>query len=137
MTKKTNNPASKDLDFDFRTIKSFEDACAKTNVDPSKLPDVSLLPEGFQKPIVNAYKLMIIYLAINNGWVPDWSDYNQYKYYPYFGVAPSGAGFSGSDYGYAYTHACVGSRLCTDTSEKALYIGRQFGAEYEENFLYK
>lgn len=40
MTKKTNNPAVKDLDFDYRTIKSFEDACAKTNVDPSQLPDV-------------------------------------------------------------------------------------------------
>jgi hypothetical protein len=137
MTKNTNDPAIKDLDFDFRTIKSFEDACAKSNVNPSQLPDVSMIPEGFQKPIVNAYKLMIIYLAINNGWVPDWRNSSQKKWYPYFQVAPSGAGFSDS-YDYCtLTFADVGSRLCTDTSEKALYIGRQFRAEYEENFLYK
>lgn len=26
--------------FDFRTIKSFEDACAKEKIDPTALPDV-------------------------------------------------------------------------------------------------
>ncbi len=86
--------------FDFRTIKSFEDACAKQNVDPTALPDVSMIPEDLRKPIIAAYKLMIIFLAINNGWRPDWSDSDQYKYFPWYRVLSSGFGFSDSDCSY-------------------------------------
>jgi len=122
--------------FDFRTIKSFEDACAKQNVDPTALPDVSMIPEDLRKPIIAAYKLMIIFLAINNGWRPDWSDSNQYKYFPWYRVLSSGFGFSYSDYFYGNADTIVGSRLCTDSSEKALYIAEQFKTEYQEYFLY-
>jgi len=123
-------------DFDFRTIKSFEDACQKEAVDPIKLPDVSMIPEEFRKAIINAYKLMIIYKAINNGWIADWGNINQYKYFPWFEVLSSGFGFSNSVYNYGITDASVGSRLCTDTREKALYIADQFATEYKEFFLY-
>lgn len=122
--------------FDFRTIKSFEDACAKEYIDPTALPDVSMIPDEFRKPIVNAYKLLIIFKAINNGWRPDWSKSSQGKYYPWYEVLSSGFGFSLSDYHYAYPGTAVGSRLCTDTSEKALYIAEQFKTEYQEYFLY-
>jgi hypothetical protein len=122
--------------FDFRTIKSFEDACTKENIDPTALPDVSMIPEEFRKPIINAYKLMVIFKAINNGWRPDWSKSSQGKYFPWYRVLSSGFGFSGSYYGYDRTNTDVGSRLCTDTSEKALYIAEQFKEEYKEYFLY-
>lgn len=122
--------------FDYRTIKSFEDACAKENIDSTALPDVSMIPKEFRKPIINAYKLYIIFKAINNGWRPDWSKSSQWKYYPWYGVLSSGFGFSDSLYGYGLTRTGVGSRLCTDTSEKALYIAEQFHEEYKEFFLY-
>lgn len=122
--------------FDFRTIKTFEDACKKENIDPTALPDVSMIPEDLRKPQISAYKLMIIFKAINNGWRPDWSKSSQWKYYPWFRVLSSGFGFSDSLYSYAITFTSVGSRLCTDTSEKALYIAEQFKAEYQEYFLY-
>jgi hypothetical protein len=122
--------------FDFRTIKSFEDACAKENIDPTALPDVSMIPEDLRKPIISAYKLMIIFLAINNGWRPDWSKSSQWKYYPWYRVLSSSFGFSHSNYNFDFTHTNVGSRLCTDTSEKAMYIAEQFKAEYQEFFLY-
>ena len=121
--------------FDFRTIKTFEDACKKLNIDPSKLPDVSSVPEEFAKPIVAGYKLMVIYKAINNGWEPDWSDWGQYKYYPWFEVLSSGVGFSNSNYHFVCTNTSVGSRLCTDTSEKATYAGKQFENIYKDYFL--
>jgi hypothetical protein len=134
MSPKTTKSKEK---FYYKTIKSFEDACKKENIDPEKLPDVSMIPTSFQKAIINCYKLYIIFKAINNGWTPNWNDYNQYKYYPWFKVLSSGSGFafSYSHCGYGYAHAGVGSRLCTDTSEKALYIGEQFGKEYVEFFL--
>jgi hypothetical protein len=122
--------------FDFRTIKTFEDACTKEGIDPTALPDVSMIPEDLRKPIINAYKLMIIFKAINNGWRPDWSKSSQYKYFPWYKVLSSGFGFSDSDFSYVVASTGVGSRLCTDTSEKALYIAEQFQNEYQEYFLY-
>ena len=122
--------------FDFRTIKSFEDACVKENIDPTALPDVSMIPEDLHKPIISAYKLMIIFLAINNGWRPDWSKSSQYKYFPWYRVLSSGFGFSDSDFNCDSADTAVGSRLCTDTSEKAEYIAEQFQEEYKEYFLY-
>jgi len=122
--------------FDFKTIKTFKDACTKLALDPEHLPDVSMIPEEFGKPIIAAYKLMIIFKAINDGWIPDWNDWSQYKYYPWFRVLSSGFGFSGANFGITFANAGVGSRLCTDSSEKAMYVAEQFKAEYQEYFLY-
>jgi hypothetical protein len=34
---------------------------------------------------INAYvKLLVIVKAYNEGWMPNWEDKNEYKYYPYF-----------------------------------------------------
>ena len=121
--------------FDYKKIKTFEDACEALGIDPTKLPELTLLSEEFVKPIVSYYKLVIVYKAINNGWKPDWSNGSQYKYYPWFGLS-SGFGFSCSDYVYAGTDTYVGSRLCTDTREKAGYIAKQFEALYQEYLLF-
>jgi hypothetical protein len=131
MTKKTEKEC-----FDFRTIKSFEDACGHLGIDPLKLPDVSALSEEFSKPIIAYYKLIIIFKAINNGWEPDWSNSDQYKYFPWLSVLSSGFGFSRSRCVYGCTDAVVGSRLCTDTSEKSRYIANQFESEYKDFLLY-
>jgi hypothetical protein len=136
MTTKAKNIKKSSPEFDYTTIKTFEDACKKVNTDPAKLPDVSGIMEEFAKPIIAAYKLLIIYKAINNGWKPDWSNWDQYKYCPWFAVLSSGFGFSSSDFDFDYSATSVGSRLCTDTSEKALYIAEKFKAEYQEYFLY-
>jgi hypothetical protein len=137
MNKKANKPAPQEApDFDFSTIKTFEDACKHIRIT-TKLPDVSaLMDEDLRKPVIANYKLMVIFKAINNGWRPDWSNWNQYKYYPWFRVLSSGFGFSGSRYGCDHSVTGVGSRLCTDSSEKALYIAKQFEELYKECFLY-
>jgi hypothetical protein len=136
MTTTTKNEKKEAVKFDFRTIKTFEDACAHLDIDPTTVPDLSMIPEEFRKPLIAAYKLMIIYKAINNGWVPDWNDDDQQKHFPWFGVLSSGSGFSVSTSHYDCTVTDVGSRLCTDSSEKARYIAEQFEAEYVDYFLY-
>ncbi len=132
----TKNSEKKNEDFDYKTIKTFEDACKKENIDPEKLPGVNDLPEDLKKPIIAVYKLFLIFLAINNGWKPDWSNSNQYKYYPWYWVLSSGFGFDFSDDSFTLTTTYVGSRLCTDTSDKAKYIASQFEKEYQEYLLY-
>jgi len=133
-TKKSTAAAAKK--FDYKKIKTFEDACKKFGTDPAKLPDLNGIPEEFHKPIIAGYKLMIVYKAINNGWRPDWSNWSQYKYYPWFRVLSSGFGFSYACYTSDGTVASVGSRLCTDTSDKALFIAVHFEELYRDYLLY-
>ena len=123
-------------DFDYKTIKTFEDACKKENVNPKDLPIVDhLLPE-FRKPLIAAYKLFIIFKAINDGWEADYTNANQYKYFPWSRVLTSGVGFAHSHYACACTRADVGVRLCTNTPEKALYIAEQFADIRADYLLY-
>lgn len=138
MNKKEQKTAAQiEVEFDFRTIKTFEDACKQVRIT-TKLPDVSgLMDDDLRKPVIAAYKLMVVYKAINNGWRPDWSNYNQWKYFPWYSVLSSGFGFSASDYVYDHSGTGVGSRLCTDSREKALYIAEQFEDLYREYFLYQ
>ena len=84
--------------FDYKTIKSFEDACAKEGVDPTNLPGVSMIDKGMGKALIAAYKLFVIFKAINDGWTPNWNDSSEWKYFPLLEVAadkarPSGFGF--------------------------------------------
>lgn len=114
--------------FDFRSITTVEKAFEKCGYDPKAMPDLSGLPEQIRNALMSAYLLMVVFEAINDGWQPDFTDSNQVRYFPWPDVSRSGLGFSDSGYVYVSdrTHALVGSRLCTDSSAKALFILDQF-----------
>lgn len=115
---------------DYENIRSFEDACDKLGILPG---DVF---HPLDTPDEVAYKkLKVISKAVNDGWIPDWSNSDQYKYYPWFEVLPSGLGFSDADYYYSLTITYVGSRLCFETREKAEFVGTQFIDLYEDFLL--
>ncbi len=125
-----------------KNITTFEDACKKLGIDPLALPVVTGLPEKHQKAIVAHYKLVIIAEAINDGWTPNWNDYSQCKYYPWFRVEANNERFSG--FGLSYggcgitsSLTVVGSRLCYFSSDAAEYAGTQFKELYEESYLIK
>lgn len=114
-------------------VKSFEDACTILGLDPVKSIPYSE-PANDREKAINAYaKLDIIAEALNEGWKPDWSNYDQWKYSPYF-RNKSGFGLSCNDYGSWLTNANVGSRLCFPTSKLATYAGTQFEETYRELF---
>ena len=115
---------------DYKTIKTYDDAVEARPVD-----DDDIIYETDSPHIVAYKKICHIIKTINNGWTPDWSNNNQYKYNPYFKVSPSGSGFSDSACGYDYSFTCVGSRLLTDSSEKALYMANQFQDLYVQYLL--
>lgn len=71
-------------------------------------------------------QLLIIAEAIREGWIPDFDNENQKKWYPYFIKSGSGWAFRATRYDYTFTNATVGSRLCFPTQELAEYFGRQF-----------
>lgn len=117
-------------------VKSFEDACQLLGIEP-KVPEVSMLPENHQKAIVAHYKLVIIAEAVNEGWKPNWDNWDERKYYPWFDLegSSSGAGFSYFDCDVWRTVSSVGSRLCFKTWELAEHIGKTFIYLYKDYFL--
>ena len=120
-------------------ITSFEGACKAQEIS-SVLPDVSALPEKHQKSILAFYMLTIIIQALNEGWTPNWSNVNEYKYYNYFFIKadkkrPSGFGFSVSFCTIASSYSGVGSRLCFKSEELAAFAREQFKDLYQDYLL--
>ncbi|MCL1657435.1 hypothetical protein M2T79_12590 [Elizabethkingia miricola] len=117
-------------------VKSFEDACQLLGIEPN-VPEVSMLPENHKKAIVAHYKLVIIAEAVNEGWKPNWDNWDERKYYPWFDLegSSSGAGFSYCDCDCWHAASGVGSRLCFKTWELAEYIGKTFIDLYKDYFL--
>lgn len=77
-----------------------------------------------------------------DGFVPDFSDSEQDKWYPRFRYDDAAAGFVCADAHYTSTHytptnvaAYINSRLCFNTSERAEQFGRQFADLYNKVFL--
>lgn len=111
-------------------IKTFEDALKEA--DPEVISDCAIFPTD-TVDVVAYKKLKLIIAVINEGVILDWKNFNQRKWIPYFDMS-SGFGFGGSDCGYDFTYADVGSRLCFATREKSDYTATQFLDIYKDYF---
>lgn len=84
-------------------------------------------------------KLFTIAQAWNkeDGFVPDFSNRNQWKYFPWFTYNNDAAGFvfADTDITPVSAYSDVGSRLCFKTSERAEQFGKQFAELYNKVFL--
>jgi hypothetical protein len=110
----------------YTEIKTFEDACDELGIDPDDVYNKKDLPDE-----IAFKKLKVIAKAINNGWVPNWNDKNQYKWFPYFNLS-SGFGFSRSYYYCTAADSIVCSRLCFETNQLSSYVGQQFEDLYKD-----
>lgn len=105
-------------------VKSFEDARNMTG--RPDVPDFSNLPTDMRKHFEAQYKMIVIAEALNEEWIPDWDNYDEYKYYPWFEMSPSSFAFDVSFCDYAFAFAGSGSRLKFRTRELAEYAAKQF-----------
>ena len=105
-------------------IKTFEDAMQATG--RKEVPDFSSFPEDMRKHFEALFKMVVIVEALNEGWKPDWDNYNERKYYLWFEMSPSSFAFFGSDFAYECALAGSGSRLKLKSRELAKYRGEQF-----------
>lgn len=84
-------------------------------------------------------KLFTIAQAWNliDGFVPDFSDWNQDKWFPWFKYDKDSAVFVFAHTAHAPTNATapVGFRLCFKTSERAKQFGKKFADLYNKVFL--
>ena len=74
-----------------------------------------------------------------DGFVPDFSDSSQYKYFPWFVYDKDAAGFVFANAANAasYAYASFGSRLCFKTANRARQFGEKFADLYNQVFLFK
>lgn len=74
-----------------------------------------------------------------DGFVPDFSNSRQYKYYPWFVYDKDAAGFVYATTNRAASNASasVGSRLCFKTANRARQFGEKFVDLYNQVFLFK
>jgi hypothetical protein len=117
-------------------IRTFEDACEVLGLDPKQLPIVENLPEKDRQSIIAYYRLTIIVRALNEGWEPDFSNWDEWKYWNWFYIAPYGAAAgcacATTANAASNTSASIGSRLCFKTRELATYAREQFRDLYFE-----
>lgn len=110
---------------------TFEGCCYYLGID-THLPDVFFLPKKHAKAIISNYKLWVIAEAWNkrDGFVPDYDNSSQLKYYPYFRKDISGFAFIDSGYDYTSANVGSGSRLSFKTAARA----KEFGLVYIDLF---
>ena len=72
-----------------------------------------------------------------DGFVPDFSDWHQDKWFPWFKYDKDAAGFVFANTNYSPTNAYAyfGSRLCFKSSARAAQFGKQFAYLYNKVFL--
>lgn len=113
---------------------TWEEVCQKAGIDPNQLPDVSWMPQDLQPYMIAAYKLAIIHDVLNEGWVPDWSNSNEYKYYAWWNMNDSNAPLGFSYYGYvcAFTYTSLGARQFLKSSELVEHAAEHFIDVYRD-----
>lgn len=75
-------------------------------------------------------ELSIIIQALNEGWVPDFSNSNEYKWYVYMKHV-AGSGLAYYDVDYWITSSNAGARLALKSRELGEYAGQQFENKYK------
>ena len=105
-------------------IKTFEDAMEATG--RKDIPDFSTFPEDMRKHFEAMFKMVVIVEALNEGWKPDWDNWGERKYYPWFDMSPSSFAFHVSFCDHTGAYAGSGSRLKLKSRELAVYAGEQF-----------
>jgi hypothetical protein len=108
-------------------IKTFDDVLRENGISRE---DFETSCKGLE-PDEIAYRMAkLVCLAFNEGWIPDWTNSNQYKYFPWFNMgSSSGVGFSYNDYVIWAAYSDVGSHLCFKSSDLAKHAGQLFEQE--------
>lgn len=120
-------------------VTDFQSACEYLGISPEFHIAV---PKKHLDAVVAYYKLCVIAEAWNkaDGFVPDWTNTNQWKYWPWMvykkgGLLFGGNSHHGSNDGFvsapsyfspSNSLAYIGSRLCFKSSDRACQFGNQF-----------
>ncbi len=113
----------------FDSILTVEDVLAFNGTTEKQF---NLVHQSFTEDEKAYVLLKMICKIFNEGWIADWNNSNQYKYYPYFKMG-AGFGFSSTYFFYAntLTFTVTASRLCLKDEKTAIHVGKLFVKVYE------
>ena len=119
-------------------FKSVEDCLKYKGINSDELDaHFAWMPEHRRVHSKMQFILETVVECINGGWVVDWSNTKQKKWYVFFSISSSGFGFSYACYDCEAADTSVGSRLVFESEEKAAYAAKIFIKLYEEYFYAK
>lgn len=119
-------------------FKTFEQCCVAKGYDPENcLPDVSKMPPQHQEAAIAIAKLYIITEAVNGDWKPNWDDYRELKWRPWFDMDAPGFRFFDSGYVYARSYSAGGSRLCYVSEEVSDFVATHYIDLWEKAMVIK
>ena len=139
-------------------VKTFEDACKELGEDHKLVQQFKAIQEAIaeDKEATAYFKLGIITAALNEGWEPDFTNDDEYRYYPYLCLwtkeeledkdeewkddhnlllwigggsndgTTCGLASANSNYAWSNASAFLSARLAHKTEELAIYSGKQF-----------
>lgn len=111
-------------------VNSYESACKITGRDVLDLDDFDMYGDEAKRMFAR-YKITTGIKAINEGWIPDFDNTNQAKYYIYMYGKKNGF----SSYVISYDIASVGSDMHIACRDKAEVIERVFKEDYKTYLL--
>jgi transposase len=107
-------------------IKTVDDILEYNKIERSEFDKKYECLEPYEK----AHKILVLLcISLNEDWIPNWDDSDEYKYYPWFEMGSSG--FRSDDYDCWHTGTYPGSRLCFKSA------GEQFKDVYEQYMVIK
>ena len=108
-------------------IKTIQDAINELGEPDVEVAELRKLENAtITSHILYRQQAVVITKALNEDWVPDFSNLEQTKYEPWFEYDSSADGFLRYNYLGRGTSTDVGSRLCFKSRELAEYFGKQF-----------
>ena len=96
----------------------------------------NLILNNAKKYDIAEYGIILIAKVLNEGWVPNWDNSNERKWYNWFRWNPSTSRFVFSDTGYVYWGAFTsgGSRLCFREESLAAFAANRFSDFYNQYY---
>jgi len=122
-----------------KELADYEAAKKFIGLVPDVKTTISAINPKHIKALIALNTLFTIAEAWNkaDGFVPDYDNPNQYKWYPWFKKTPAGFVCAYALSAAAYTGAIIGSRLCFKSSERARQFGEQFIELWNDVLLFR
>lgn len=117
-----------------KKITSYEDACKALNIQAINEEVFNVFPKEDRKSMIAYHKLTVIARALNNGWMPDWENTNERKFYPIFRYVSAGLSCAYTINAASNASAYLGSRLCFSSPVLAEYAADHFADLYRDYY---
>jgi hypothetical protein len=119
------------------TIKTVEEIFALENLDANAIT-ISGIPERHIEAVIAVAKLFVVVDHHNPSFQPDYKDYSQPKFEPFFELgSPSGVVFSYHDCVAWRTHSGVGARLVSESRTTTELIAENYPELYKKFMVYQ